>query len=329
MRPDALAQVLRQLQATIGDSDDPAILSGLAEGDDAAVVEVPSGGKIILTLDFFPPIVDDPCTFGKIAAANALSDVFAMGGTPVAALNICCFPPCLDTDIIASIIRGGAEKVKESGGMLVGGHTIEDDVPKYGLSVMGFSADGKIWEKKGASAGDAVILTKPLGTGIITTASKAGLVDALTFQLACESMAMLNKRAMETLRPFEPSACTDVTGFGLVGHALEICSRSSVAMEIDFKTLPFIGTAPNLAEEWLFPAGTNSNRHTYEKSVNFSPKIEEHMIALCNTPETSGGLLACVSSSCSAALLEEFRIQGIPAWQIGKVISGVPFLFFI
>lgn len=306
---------------TMGEGQASTVISGLAEGDDAAVVEVPSGGKVILTLDFFPPMVDDPYLFGQIAAANALSDVFAMGANPVAALNICCFPPCLDPDVLSEIIRGGAEKVLEAGALLVGGHTIEDDVPKYGLSVMGFAQTESIWEKSGASAGDFVVLTKPLGTGLVVTAQKAGAGDEESFQEACRWMATLNRRARDLMAPFEPGACTDVTGFGLTGHALEICLKSNLSMKLDFSSLPFIGKALQLSEEWLFPAGTHSNTSAYKESTRFSETLGDHLRGLCNTPETSGGLLACVGPDKIQDLKESFARAEAPLWVIGRTLE--------
>lgn len=266
---------------------------GFETSDDAAVYRINEEQAVIQTLDFFTPIVDDPYDFGAIAAANALSDVYAMGGIPTLALNIVGFPNCLSPSILKEIMRGGADKVKEAGALLVGGHSIEDDEPKYGLSVMGLIHPDKIWRNIGAREGDILILTKPIGTGILTTALKADLLSDNTVKEVTKIMSTLNKVPAEILKreSIEVHACTDVTGFGLIGHVLEMAEGSKVSIEINHKNINFIEEALSFAEMGILPAGMYKNRKHCEAKVLFEDSIEEKIMDLLYDPQTSGGLL--------------------------------------
>ena len=308
-------------------ADYPQIVSGLAEADDAAVVQISDDLSVIFTTDFFTPIVDDPYLFGAIAAANAVSDVYAMGGEVTLALNISCFPKNLPEEMIREILRGGAEKVKESGGAIAGGHTVDDEEPKYGLAVMGVVRPGDIFEKTGAEPGDQLVLTKPLGTGIITTAIKGEVADPVHIRAATDSMSLLNRTASQCLHQVRCHAATDVTGFGLAGHALEIGKHSRTRLRIHSETLPFLPGSMEYADMWLFPAGANNNRHAYEAFISFSDSVPEEMRMLVFTPETSGGLLASIHPDDLSVFIETCRSRGLQAWHIGEVESGTGIQF--
>ena len=229
MGPEALAQVLQPLSHRTHEQ----LIVGLQTSDDAAVFRVSADQAIVQTVDFFTPIVDDPYTFGAIAAANSMSDVYAMGGDVAFALNVVAFPDTLDPSILSAILQGGADKVAEAGGVIAGGHTVTDPEPKYGLAVTGFIHPDRIWRKGGAVPGDVLLLTKPIGTGVISTALKNQQATDVVIAGAVESMLKLNRAASETARPFTPNACTDITGFGLLGHAFEMAERSGVQLCID------------------------------------------------------------------------------------------------
>ena len=276
---------------------------------------------MIQTLDFFTPIVDDPYDFGAIAAANAMSDVYAMGGRVKLALNICAFPADMPDTIIEQILQGGADKVLEAGGFIAGGHTIDDDEPKYGLSVMGTASPDRILEKNGAAAGDILILTKPLGTGIITTAAKGGEAAPEHLAEAVEVMKRLNRKASEIIDG-RASACTDVTGFSLIGHAYEIASKSGLKLVIEHKSLQFISGAEKYAEDWLFPGGSTKNRNCYKNITEINSGISEELEMLLYTPETSGGLLAAISAGNIESVIEDFRKEDVQVWIIGEAAEG-------
>jgi selenide,water dikinase len=273
---------------------DDRLLVGFDSSDDAAVYAIDETNAMIQTLDFFTPVVDDPYTFGQIAAANALSDVYAMGGKPVVALNIVCFPNCLPPEILKEILKGGAEKVKESGALLVGGHSIEDEEPKYGLSVSGMVHPNDIWRNIGAKPGDALILTKPLGIGVLTTALKEGMVENDVIDEIVGIMATLNKTAQEVMSGFEVHACTDVTGFGLLGHGYEMAEGSGVTIEIDHQAAQYVEAAKGLAAMGIIPAGAYRNRIHVEKHAVFEEGVEEVYLDLLCDPQTSGGLLVAI-----------------------------------
>ena len=323
MGPEALAQVLRPLQQNLFQPDQhPELIVGLAVSDDAAIYKINEDVAVIQTLDFFTPVVDAPYDYGAIAAANAMSDVYAMGGQVVLALNICGFPPKLPLEIVGEILRGGAEKVAEAGAVLAGGHTIDDEEPKYGLSVMGLVHPERILIKAGARLGDALVLTKPLGVGIITTAAKGDVADPAHVTTAIESMKQLNHTAARLIQQVGVHACTDVTGFALLGHACEMAEKSGVQLRFYVDTLPFLEGALVYAEEYLFPAGACRNEACYKRWIDFAPSISEEMQMLLFTPETSGGLLVAVSPEKVERLTTHFSDEGQAAWVIGEVGEG-------
>ena len=246
--------------------------------------------SVIQTLDFFTPVVDDPYVFGQIAAANALSDVYAMGGEPKLALNIVCFPNCLDPSVLSEIMSGGADKVREAGAVLVGGHSVQDDEPKYGLSVTGFVQTDRILRNTGAKPGDVLILTKPVGSGIINTAAKAQMVSESHLSEAIRVMAKLNRYAAEAMRDFTVHACTDITGFGLLGHCAEMAGTGDITMELDVGAVPFMEGAKEYASGGLVPAGSYTNRKLSLKDVD-AAGADELFLDLLYDPQTSGGLL--------------------------------------
>jgi selenide,water dikinase len=322
MGPEALAQVLRPLQNMFRAEEYPELLVGLEVSDDAAVYKINDEVAVIQTLDFFPPVVDDPYDYGAIAAANAMSDIYAMGGEVVLALNICGFPPDLPPDIVAEVLRGGAEKVAEAGGVLAGGHTLDDKEPKYGLAVMGLAHPDRVLTKAGARPGDALILTKPLGVGIITTALKGQVAEPTHVAAAVESMKRLNRDAARLIQQVGVHACTDITGFALLGHGYEMAEKSGVRLRFYVDKLPFLEGAIQYAEDWLFPGGTCNNERAYEHAVRFEPGISEEMQQLLYTPETSGGLLVAAPPEKLKALTALFDGEGHPCWVIGEVVEG-------
>jgi selenide,water dikinase len=304
----------------------PNLLVGLAVSDDAAVYKVSDELAIIQTLDFFPPVVDDPYDYGAIAAANAMSDIYAMGGEVVLALNINTFPPELPSAILTQILRGGGEKVAEAGGAVAGGHTVDDTEPKYGMSVMGVVHPDRVLTKAAAQPGDALILTKPLGVGIITTVLKAGIADPAHVGPAIESMKRLNRQASQLIQHSDLEgavrACTDITGFALLGHSYEMAEKSGVQLRFTLAKLPFLDGAIEYADQWLFPAGTCSNERAYQHNVTFDAGIPEEVQQLLYTPETSGGLLAAVPPDRLETLLALFEQADHPCWVVGEVVEG-------
>ena len=239
---------------------DENLLVGFDASDDAAVYRLSADTAVVQTVDFFPPVVDDPYDFGQIAAANALSDVYAMGGTPRLAMNLLAVPACLPPDAVRAILEGGADKVREAGAVIAGGHSIEDAEPKYGLCVTGVVRPDRVLTNSGAGAGDILVLTKPLGTGILTTAAKANLLDEGAYRALAAVMAGLNRAAAEAALPLAPSACTDVTGFGLMGHAREMAEGSGVTVELWPERVPLQPRALDLARDGILPGGTYRNR---------------------------------------------------------------------
>ena len=260
---------------------------------------------MIQTVDFFTPIVDDPYMFGQIAAANSLSDVWAMGGEPVVALNIVGFPNCLDPAILGDILAGVADKVKEAGAVLVGGHSVQDDEPKYGLCVSGFVHPDKIFKNYGCRPGDVLVLTKQIGSGIINTAVKAEMASPSAIREAQTVMASLNKKAKQVVEKYDVSACTDVTGFGLLGHGVEMAEASEVTLELKVKDVPYLADAIDYAKMGLVPAGAYKNRG-YSIGKVETGGIEEHYLDLLYDPQTSGGLLISVSPSQLSQMMADF-----------------------
>jgi selenide,water dikinase len=322
MGPEALAQVLRPLRDLFPAERYPELLVGLSVSDDAAVYRLNEDVAIVHTLDFFPPVVDDPYDYGAIAAANAMSDVYAMGGEVLLALNISAFPPDLPPAVTSEILRGGAEKVAEAGGVLAGGHTIDDEEPKYGLSVMGIVHPDRVWTKAAARPRDILVLTKPLGVGIITTVLKAGIVAPAHIAAAVENMRKLNREAAHILQRIGVRGVTDVTGFALLGHGYEMAEKSGVRLRFHLEQVPFLEGAREYADMWLFPGGTCNNERAYQHGVTFAPGIEEEMQQLLYTPETSGGLLVAVPPGKLNPLTTLFDASGHPYWAIGEVVEG-------
>lgn len=297
--------------------EDENLIVGIETSDDAAVYKLNNDLAIIQTLDFFTPVVDDPYTFGQVAAANALSDVYAMGGKPTVALNIVGFPNCLSTDILGEILRGGAEKVLEAGAVVVGGHSVEDNEPKYGLSVTGIVHPDKIMKNYGAQEGDVVILTKSLGTGILNTAIKAEMASKNAYNKSVELMTTLNKYAGEIMIKYDTHSCTDITGFGLMGHAYEMASASKLTLEMDKNKISFVEEAREYAEMGLVPAGSYKNReylHGKYELIN----IEEWMVDILFDPQTSGGLLIAAEKNEANKMLEELNRLQLKSVVIGE-----------
>jgi selenide,water dikinase len=320
MGPGALAQVLRSL--TLPTS--PNLLIGLDVKDDAAVYQIADDLALVQTVDFFPPIVDDPYTFGAIAAANALSDIYAMAGRPILALAIAGFPEDMPPTTISAILQGGADKVAEAGAVLAGGHTVIDKEPKYGLCVTGLVHPGRVTAKAHARPGDVLLLTKPLGTGVITTAHKRGLVGAADLETAIASMSRLNRRAAELAEASALHSATDITGYGLLGHAAELARNSGVGLRIALGQVPLLPGALDYAGQGIFPGGLSRNREYLlsEATVRLADGLGEAHTQLLFDPQTSGGLLFAVPAHEEAPLRERFAAAGEPIWRIGDVIEG-------
>ncbi len=274
------------------------------------------------SVDFFTPVVDDPRRYGRIAAANAFSDVFAMGARPLTAMNLVGFPPCLEKSVLVEILRGGAEMIGEAGAVLVGGHTVDDDEPKYGLAVTGLVDPQEMVTTVGAGPGDALILTKPIGTGILTTALKAEVVTEENVSGAIRGMETLNKDAAEVMLSVGVNACTDVTGFGLLGHAQELAEASGVLLRIDAAALPVYPHTQELAQIGLVPQGSYSNREHYMARVVNGSDLPPEIVDLIADPQTSGGLLMVVAKERKDQLVERLNAAGCGAWIIGGIAEG-------
>ena len=324
MGPDALAEVLRPLAHLFPEGSRPELLVGLEAGDDAAVYRVDETRALVFTADFFTPVVDDPYDFGAVAAANALSDVYAMGGEPAIALNLAGFPSVLPAELTSEIIRGGGEKAREAGCIVVGGHTITSQEPLYGLAVVGFVHPGRLFVKTALRSGDVLILTKPLGVGVITTSLKRGTMSTEAVAPALASMKSLNRDAARVFASYGVTACTDVTGFSILGHALELARKSGIGLRIDALGLQFLPGAIAAGESGAFPNGTKNNRAAFESLVRFSPDIPELVRKLLFSPETSGGLLGAVHSSKAASCLAALRDSGAQAAVVGEALSTLP-----
>ena len=322
MGPGDLAQALCGLDF----GHDPNLIVGLEKADDAGVYKLREDLAIIQTVDFFTPIVDDPYMFGQISAANSLSDVYAMGGKPICAMNIAGFPAAtMDIMILHEIFRGGLAKMKEAGVTLVGGHTVEDPELKYGLSVTGIVHPDAVLTNRGALAGDALILTKPIGTGAVNTAIKAEMASEELIAQVTALMATLNARAAEIMVKFEVHACTDVTGFGLLGHACEMIEESLVGMNLDAQAIPIISEALEFARMGLLPAGLYRNRDFRAGMVVVEDSVPLEMADILFDPQTSGGLLIAVPNVEAPRLLKALHAGGIPsAAVIGRVTESHP-----
>lgn len=300
----------------------PELLVGLSTPDDAAVWRLDDRRALVFTVDFFTPVVDDPYDWGAIAAANALSDVYAMGGRPFLALNLAALPAALPEEMIRRILLGSAEKVREAGAVVAGGHTIDDDEPKFGLAVLGEVPLDRVGTKAAARPGDLVVLTKPLGVGLITTALKADVAAPEHIAAAVASMKLLNRAAAEALSGVQPHAITDITGFGLLGHAWEVAERSGVSLRLDYAALPFHPGAQQYAYDLLFPAMANKNLGDYGTHVRFAARLQYEDRLLLASPETSGGLFVTLAPADAEAYLERCRQVGQDAWIIGEVMSA-------
>jgi len=293
---------------------------GIDTRDDAGVFRLTDELALIQTVDFFTPMVDDPYVFGQIAATNALNDVYAMGGKPLMAMNIVCYPECEDLNILHRILEGGLSKVKEAGALLVGGHTVDDLEPKYGLAVAGLVHPARVLKNDGARVGDRIYLTKPLGTGIISTAIKAEMASTEAYDEAVYWMTCLNSEIPDLVQDLTINGLTDVTGFGLLGHLSEMAQASNVEIEINAGLIPFIKAALDYASYGLIPAGAYTNREYLQKHTEVDGDLEGPLTDLLFTPETAGGLLIAVDEANEAKLIEALERRGSKAARVGRVL---------
>jgi selenide,water dikinase len=311
---------LETLLAALPVADAEDLLVGLDPADDAAVYRLDDERALVFTVDFFPPLVDDPRDFGAIAAVNALNDVFAMGGTPLLALSVTAFPEELPTEVLGEILAGADEAVREAGAILAGGHTIRDAEPKYGLTVVGLVHPDGVWTKSNAQPGDGLYLTKRLGTGLVLQAQRDGRAPAGALAAAVASMKTLNGQAAEALRPFSPSAVTDVTGFGLLGHVHELAARSGVRAELDAAALPALPGALELAAAGVRTGGDRRNREFAAPHVEST--ADEPVEALAYDPQTAGGLLVSLPATKGVVLEAAFAGAGLFLARVGRVTAG-------
>ncbi len=320
-----MAQVLRQLPL----SEDRRFINREEKNSDAGIFQIAEDTALVQSVDFFTPVVDDPNLFGEIAAANALSDIYAVGGTPITALNLISFP-ChkLESDILRDILFGGYTKVKEAGAVVVGGHSIEDDEPKYGLAVTGVVDPCKIITTSGARPGEILVLSKPLGTGIITTALKGGVVNEDQAAETINGMAALNNKTAQIMKEIGVSACTDVTGFGLLGHAAEMAESSQVSIKLRQGLLPLYPLVEELAEQGFIPGGTYRNLDFYRPVMEMMVD-DEKRLKLMADPQTSGGLLMSVPAARMPKLIEAMVEAGIEGYPVGEVVQYSGRLLFI
>ncbi len=303
----------------------PDLIVGLESGDDAGVFRINKETALIQTLDFFTPIIDSPYEFGRIAAANALSDVYAMGGTPVTAMNIVCFPKDdLPESVLKETLSGGLEKIYEAGAVLAGGHSVDDKEFKYGLSVTGLVHPEKVLTNKTAKTGDTLILTKPIGTGILATAVKGKIADEQATTALIKVASTLNKKASQVMQNFSPNACTDITGFGLAGHLLEIAKGSKKKMILDTNLIPIIPKAKEYALMGMIPAGTYDIKKFCEKNTSYAPSVETVEKDLIFDPQTSGGLIITLPSKNASDCLHAMKDNGVEAVIIGEVTGNHP-----
>ncbi len=306
------------MRETFNPANHPNVLAGLSQADDAAVYQINETQAIVATTDFFPPVVDDPYDFGAIAAANAMSDIYAMGGEVLFAVNLVSYPDNLGMEALQEILRGGAEKVAEAGGVVAGGHSVNDKEPKYGLAVTGLVDPARIKRKGGAQVGDALLLTKPLGTGVITTALKRGIAEAAHVAAAVASMKTLNNAAAAAAQTAQAHSLTDVTGFGLLGHAHEMAHLGRVGFRLRLNQLPWLPGAQKYGKAGAFPGGMANNLNFFREWVAFAGGISQLWQDMLWTPETSGGLLAAVAPE----MVEVYKAGCDTAVVIGEVIEG-------
>lgn len=294
---------------------------GLDNRDDAGVYRLNDDLAIVQTLDFFTPMVDDPYIFGQIAAVNAINDIYAMGGKPLLVMNLVCYPQCGDLYALRRILEGGLSKVKEAGALVVGGHTVDDNEPKYGLSVCGTVHPQKVVSNRGAQVGDRLFLTKPMGTGIIATAIKAELAEPAAVEEAVHWMSMLNRAGSEVMQELGVSAATDVTGFGLIGHLFEMAWASDVTVEINTSELGFIQGALEYANLGLIPAGAYSNRDYLADKIDFRADIPQNRRDILFSPETAGGLLIAVDPDKAELLRQGLQARQVRYYEVGSVVE--------
>jgi selenide,water dikinase len=314
--------VLRPVKNVFQGQTFPDLLVGLDDPDDAAVWRLDQDRALVVTTDFFTPVVDDPYEYGAIAAANSLSDVYAMGGQPFLALNILALPPKLPPGIGAEILRGGAEVAMQAGIVLAGGHTIQDEEPKYGLVVLGFVHPERIISKRGARPGDVLVLTKPLGFGVTTTALKQQKAAPEDVAEVVGWMKRLNQTAARLALEFGVRGGTDITGFSLLGHAAEMAQASNVGLEFYFDRIPLVSGAQKYAQAWTFPGGASDNRAYFSDQVQFVGDWEEWEQMLLFDPQTSGGLLLCLAQEQVDSFLNKAQDHDLTAWQVGRVVDG-------
>lgn len=311
-----LAEALSSLPSAINSDR---LVVGLDTSDDCAVYKVNDNLCLIQSLDFFTPVVDDPFKYGQIGACNSLSDIYAMGADPLIALNIVCFPNCMNLKVLGEILRGGADKVQEAGCILAGGHTVQDDEPKYGLSVTGISHPDKIWRNSSSQEGDILVTTKPLGVGIINTAAKGKMADNDHLQEAIKYMSTLNKYGKEAAENLKVHAATDVTGFGLCGHALEMAEGANLTIELDSTKLPILDGVNYYADLGLIPKGAYDNKKFVGNKVSFKNSVADYIKDVLFDPQTSGGLLFSVPETEVDSLIKNLHDRG----QVGEVVGRV------
>ncbi len=322
MGPGALAQVLRPLTAAFSGASAPDLLVGLQVADDAAVYRLNDAQAIVQTLDFFAPVLDDPYLFGAVAAANAMSDIYAMGADVLFALNIAAFPDSLPEDVVSEIFRGGAEKVREAGGVIAGGHSVYDPEPKYGLAVTGTVHPERILTKAGARAGDRLYLTKPLGTGVLCSSLKGGKVAAADLEEMTASMLQLNRGASLAARAAGATALTDVTGFGLLGHADELARASGVRLRLYAEAMPVLSGALAAIRDGVRTGGSNRNEEYVAPRVDLAADVPRELVELLYDPQTSGGLLAAVPAQRADEFEAACTANGARCWPVGDVLNG-------
>ena len=313
---------MRPLQDLFRPADYPDLLVGLAAPDDAAVWRLDEHRALVVTTDFFTPVVDDACDYGAIAATNALSDLYAMGARPILALNVAAVPPDLPVELIGEILRGGAEKVREAGAVLAGGHTVQDKEPKVGLVAVGLADPDQLMTKAGARPGDLLILTKPLGTGVTTTALKRGAVDPQHLAQAVQWMSRLNAEASNLAVLHGVRGATDITGYGLLGHASEMAEASGVSLRFHLRAVPLLAGAETYVRGAFIAGGSADNRHFFAPRVRFEESIDEYARMLLFDAQTSGGLLLCLPPDAAASFLEQARAEAVAAWVVGGVEPG-------
>lgn len=322
MRTEALAHVLQPIKEIYKNTDFPDLLIGLDTPDDAAVWRLDDGRVLVMSTDFFTPIVDDAYDYGAIAAANSLSDVYAMGGTPFIALTVAALPPQLPSHILQGMMRGLAEKAFEADTVIAGGHTIQDKEPKIGLIVIGFAKEHELLRKDGLQVGDRLVLTKPLGFGVTTTALKQEKAAPEDVEEVITWMKKLNREAAELAKAFCLKAGTDITGFSLLGHAWEMAEGAGVGLRIRFRDIPLVSCAKKYADAWTFPGGAYDNKSYYSEHIELDPSIPEAYQLLLFGPQTSGGLLLGVPNSKLKAFIAAVESKNQSAWVIGEVVQG-------